>query len=86
MPDLLPNESKLIERIRAIEGSESMSDELLSALIASKPVKKVKKKIDDTKPKINFSKPRIEKTRKMFYELRYKFSKSKINEIRIFIK
>ena len=44
MPDLLPNESKLIERIRAIKGYESMSDdELLCALLASKPVKKVKR-------------------------------------------
>ena len=33
-------------------------DELLSALISSKPIKK------SEKPKINFSKPRIEKIRK----------------------
>ena len=44
MPDLSPNESKLIQRIRSIEGYESMSeDELLSALIASESVKKVKR-------------------------------------------
>ena len=44
MPDLLPNESKLIERFRSIKGYESMSeDELLSALISSKPVKKMKR-------------------------------------------
>ena len=43
MQDLSPNESKLIKRIRDIKGYESMSeDELLSGLIASKPVKKVK--------------------------------------------
>ena len=54
-------------------------DKLLSALISSKPVKKSGKNFDDTKPKINFSKPRIENVRK---ELKYKFSKSKVNEIR----
>ena len=44
MPDLSPNVSKLIERIRGIKGYESMSgDELLSALIASESVKKVKR-------------------------------------------
>ena len=44
MPDLSPNESKLIERFRSIKGYESMSeDELLSALISSKPVKKMKR-------------------------------------------
>ena len=57
-------------------------DELLSALIASKPVKKSENNFDDTKPKITFSKPRIENIRKEFNESRYKFSKSKINEIR----
>ena len=49
---------------------------LLSALTSSKSVKKSKK------PKINFSGARIEKIRKEFNESRYKFSKSKINEIR----
>ena len=40
MPDLSPNVSKLIERIRGIKGYESMSgDELLSAFIASESVK-----------------------------------------------
>ena len=51
-------------------------DELLSALISSKPVKK------SEKPKINFSIARIEKIRKEFNESRHKFSKSKINQIR----
>ena len=54
-------------------------DELLSALISSKPVKK------SEKPKVNFSKPRIEKIRKEFNEIRHKFSKSKINEIRRYL-
>ena len=57
-------------------------DELLSALISSKPIKKSKKNFDDTKPKINFSKARIEKIRKEFNKSRYRFFKSKINEIR----
>ena len=39
-------------------------DELLSALISSKPVIKSEKNFDGTKPKIIFSKPRIEKIRK----------------------
>ena len=57
-------------------------DELLNALISSKPVKKSEKDFDATKPKTNFSKPRIEKIRKEFNESRHEFSKSKINEIR----
>ena len=69
MTNLSPNESEVIERIRAIKGYKSMSeDELLSALTTSKPVKKGKK------PKINFSEARIEKIRKEFYESRHKFS------------
>ena len=52
-------------------------DELISALIASKSVKKSEKNFDNTKPKINFYKARIEKIRKEFNESRYKFSKSK---------
>ena len=51
-------------------------DRLSSALISSKPVKKIKK------PKMNFSKARIEKIRKEFNKSRHKFSRSKINEIR----
>ena len=45
-------------------------------------MKESEKNFDDTKPKINFSKPRTEKIRKEFTELRHRFSKSKINEIR----
>ena len=70
--------AKLLAGKRGIKGYKGMSeDELLSALISSKPVKKCEK------PKMNFSKTRIEKIRKEYYESRYKFSKSKINEIRI---
>ena len=56
--------------------------ELISALKASKPVKKSENNFDDTKPKINFSEPRIEKIGKEFNDSGHKFSKSKINEIR----
>ena len=43
MANLSLNESKLVERVRAIKGYKSMSElELLGALISSKPVKKVK--------------------------------------------
>ena len=45
-------------------------------------MKESEKNFDDTKPKINFSMPRIEEVRKESNESRYKFSKSKINEIR----
>ena len=65
MQDLSPNESKLIERIRSINGYESMSeDELINTLIASKSVKESEKNFDDTKPKTNFCKSRIERIRK----------------------
>ena len=44
MQNLSPNELKPVERIRSIKGYESMSeDKLLSTLIASKSVKKVKR-------------------------------------------
>ena len=45
-------------------------------------MKESEKNSEDTKPKMIFSKLRIEKTRKKLNESRYKFSKSKINEIR----
>ena len=77
MVELSTKELKTVAKIRGIRGYKSMSeDELLSVLISSKPVKKVKSQ------KINFFKPRIEKIRKEFNESRHKFSKSKINEIR----
>ena len=83
MLNLSPKELKAIAKIRGIKDYKSMSeDELLSAFISSKPVKKSEKNFDDTKPKINFCKPRIGKIRKEFNESRHKFSKPKINEIK----
>ena len=75
--DLSTKELKAIAKIRGIKGYKSMfEDELLRALISSKPVKKGKK------PKTNFSKARIGKIRKEFNESRYKCSKLRIKEIR----
>ena len=65
--------AKTIAKIRGIKGYKSMPEESL---------KESEKSFDDKKPKINFSEPRMEKIRKEFNELRHKFSKSKINEIR----
>ena len=68
---------KLLAEERGIKSYKSISeDELLSALILWKPVKKSKK------PKINLSKARIEKVRNEFNVSRHTFSKSKIKEIR----
>ena len=77
MLNLSTKELKAIAKIRGIKDYKSMSeDELLGALNSSKPVRKGKN------PKTNFSKARKEKIRKEFNEMRHKFSKSKINEIR----
>ena len=65
--------AKTIAKIRGIKGYKSMPEESL---------KESEKNFDDKKPKINFSEPRMEEIRKEFNELRHKFSKSKINEIR----
>ena len=57
MQDLSPNESKLIEGTISIKGYENMSEnELLSAFIASRSVKKSENNFNDAKPKVNFSK------------------------------
>ena len=73
----------LLAKKRNIKSYKSISeDEVLSALISSKPVRKGEKNFDETKPKTNFSKAKIEKIRREFNESRHKFSKSKINEIR----
>ena len=69
----------LVAKKRNIKVYKTMSeDEVLSALISSKPVRKG----ESTKPKTDFSKARIEKIRKEFNESRYKLCKSRINEIR----
>ena len=83
MLNLSPKELKAISKIRGIKGYKRMSvDRLLSAFKASESLKESEKNSDDIKPKIKFSKPRIEKIRKKFNELKYKFSTSKIKEIR----
>ena len=75
--DLSTKELKAIAKIRGIKGYKSMSeDEPLRAVTSSKPVKKGRK------PETNFSKAGIENIRKEFNELRYRFSKLKIKEIR----
>ena len=77
---LSSEELKAIAEIRGIKGYESMSEgELLSAITPTKEAKKSRK---GKKQKTDFSKARIEATRKKFNELRYKFSKRKIKEIR----
>ena len=55
MRKLSPKELKAIEIIRSIKGYKILSEEkLLSALIASKSVKKGENNFDDTKPQIIF--------------------------------
>ena len=59
MLNLSTEELKAIVKIRGIKGYKSISeDELVGALISSKPVKKSKN------PKINFSGLKIEKIKK----------------------
>ena len=55
MQKLSPKELKAIKIIRGIKGYKILSEEkLLSALIASKSVKKGENNFDDTKPQIIF--------------------------------
>ena len=76
MLNLPPKELKVIAKFRDIKGYKSFSeDRLLSSLKASESLKESEKNFDDTKQ-------RIEKIREEFNELRHKFSKSRINEIR----
>ena len=73
----------LLAKKRNIKGYKSMSeDEVLGAIILSKPVRKGEKNLIDTNSKTNVFKARIEKIRKEFNESRYRFSKLRINEIR----
>ena len=70
MINLSLNELKLIAKIRNIKDNKNKSEHDLIKIL-SKP-----------KPKINISKKKIKEIKKYFSEVRYKFSKSKINEFR----
>ena len=70
MINLSLNELKLIAKIRNIKDNKNKSENDLIKIL-SKP-----------KPKINISKKKIKEIKKYFSEVRYKFSKSKINEFR----
>ena len=70
MIDLSLNELKLIAKIRSIKDYENKSEDDLI------------KTLREPKPKINLSKKKIKEIKKDFSELRYGFSKSKINEFR----
>ena len=70
MINLSLNELKLIAKSRNIKDNKNKSENDLIKIL-SKP-----------KPKINISKKKIKEIKKYFSEVRYKFSKSKINEFR----
>ena len=70
MIDLSLNELKLIAKSRSIKDYENKSEDDLI------------KTLREPKPKINLSKNKIKEIKKDFSELRYGFSKSKINEFR----
>ena len=70
MINLSLNELKLIAKSRSIKDYEI------------KPEDNLIKILSEPKPKINLSKKKIKEIKKDFSELRYGFSKSKINEFR----
>ena len=70
MINLSLNELKLIAKSRNIKDYKNKSKNDLIKILS------------EPKPKINLSKKKIKKIKKVFSELRYKFSKSKINEFR----
>ena len=70
MINLSLNELKLIAKSRSIKDYEI------------KPEGNLIKILSEPKPKINLSKKKIKEIKKDFSELRYGFSKSKINEFR----
>ena len=70
MINLSLNELKLIAKSRNTKDNKNKSENDLIKIL-SKP-----------KPKINLSKKKIKEIKKYFSEVRYKFSKSKINEFR----
>ena len=64
------NERKVIAKSRNIKDYKDKSENDLIKILS------------EPKPKINLSKKKIKKIKKVFSELRYRFSKSKINEFR----
>ena len=70
MMNLSLNELKLIAKTRNIKDYKNKSESDLIKILS------------EPKPKINLSKKKIKEIKKDFSELRYKFSKSKINEFR----
>ena len=70
MINLSLNELKLIAKSRDIKDYKEKSDEDLIKILS------------EPKPKISVSKKKIKEIKKDFSELRYRFSKSKINEFR----
>ena len=70
MTDLSLNELKLIAKSSSIKEYPKISEEDLIKILS------------EPKTKINFSKKKIKETTKDFNKLKYRFSKSKINEFR----
>ena len=70
MMNLSLDELKLIAKSRNIRDYKNKSENDLIKILS------------EPKPKINLSKKKIKEIKKDFSELRYKFSKSKINEFR----
>ena len=70
MINLSLNELKLIAKSRNIKDYKKKSENDLIKILS------------EPKPKINLSKKKVEEIKKDFNELRYEFSKSKINEFR----
>ena len=73
MLNLSLNELKLVAKNRGIKGYKSMSKEKLLSVFSEPGSAGSEKKFDDK---------RLKRIRKDFSESRYKFSKSKINEIK----
>ena len=70
MINLSLNELKLIAKSRNIKDYKNKSENDLIKILS------------EPKPKINLSKNKIKEIKKDFNKLRYRFSKSKINEFR----
>ena len=70
MINLSLNEWKLIAKSRSVKDYKNESE------------KDLIKKISQPKPKVNASKNKIKEIKKDFREVRYGFSKSKVNEFR----